>query len=78
MHAELGDRSPQPSSYLAPAPAPSHGPDYVTIDEEEMESALISTEELEGWCERKGPDTPLLDTINYPVHLKNLNIQQLH
>ena len=38
----------------------------------------LSTEELEEWNTRTaGPPTPLLDTINYPVHIKNLSINQL-
>eukprot|EP01026_Neomeris_dumetosa_P020216 TRINITY_DN1814_c0_g1_i3.p1 TRINITY_DN1814_c0_g1~~TRINITY_DN1814_c0_g1_i3.p1 ORF type:complete len:772 (-),score=125.55 TRINITY_DN1814_c0_g1_i3:413-2728(-) len=37
----------------------------------------ISEDDLQGWCSEQGPDTPLLDTINYPVHLKNLSISQL-
>lgn len=37
----------------------------------------ISTEELEDWAARAGPPTPLLDTINYPMHMKNLSINQL-
>lgn len=35
----------------------------------------LSTDEIEEWS--GGPPTPLLDTINYPVHLKNLNMTQL-
>lgn len=37
--------------------------------------ALISRDDLESWCEKTGPETPLLDTVNYPVHIKNLNLQ---
>jgi hypothetical protein len=33
-------------------------------------------DELEEW-EETGPPTPLLDTINYPVHLKNLGLNDL-
>lgn len=36
----------------------------------------ISTDELEDWQE-EGPPTPLLDTVNYPVHIKNFNARQL-
>ncbi|KAK9796686.1 hypothetical protein WJX73_009993 [Symbiochloris irregularis] len=35
-----------------------------------------SAEEIEGWAEG-GPSTPLLDTVNFPVHMKNFNLNQL-
>ncbi len=37
----------------------------------------LSAEDIESWDETMGPMTPLLDTVNYPVHLKNFSIQQL-
>jgi hypothetical protein len=37
----------------------------------------ISTEDIDSWDEATGPPTPLLDTVEYPVHLKNFNSQQL-
>ena len=27
-------------------------------------------DELSSWDEENGPETPILDTVNYPVHLK--------
>ncbi|GAB4813647.1 hypothetical protein N2152v2_000693 [Parachlorella kessleri] len=36
----------------------------------------ISQDELSDWREQ-GPPTPLLDTVNFPVHIKNFNVQQL-
>jgi 1-deoxy-D-xylulose-5-phosphate synthase len=36
----------------------------------------ISIEELEA-IDQNGPPTPLLDTINYPMHMKNLSLPQL-
>jgi 1-deoxy-D-xylulose-5-phosphate synthase len=36
----------------------------------------LSVDELQEW-EETGPPTPLLDTINYPVHLKNLGLGDL-
>ena len=36
----------------------------------------ISVDELADWQEQ-GPPTPLLDTVNFPVHIKNFNLQQL-
>lgn len=36
----------------------------------------ISIEELED-ISANGPPTPLLDTINYPMHMKNLSVSQL-
>lgn len=36
----------------------------------------ISVEELEH-IDANGPPTPLLDTINYPMHMKNLSAAQL-
>lgn len=33
-------------------------------------------EEIDEWQD-KGPKTPLLDTVNYPVHIKNFNLDQL-
>lgn len=36
----------------------------------------ISIDELEDW-KSDGPPTPLLDTVNFPVHIKNFNVSQL-
>lgn len=36
----------------------------------------ISIDELEDW-KNDGPPTPLLDTVNFPVHIKNFNTSQL-
>jgi 1-deoxy-D-xylulose-5-phosphate synthase len=36
----------------------------------------ISTDELTDW-QQQGPPTPLLDTVNFPVHIKNFNARQL-
>ena len=36
----------------------------------------ISMDELDAWKD-DGPPTPLLDTVNYPVHIKNFNASQL-
>lgn len=36
----------------------------------------LSVEEINAW-DPQGPPTPLLDTVNYPVHLKNFNVPQL-
>jgi 1-deoxy-D-xylulose-5-phosphate synthase len=37
----------------------------------------ISTDDIDTWDESYGPPTPLLDTVNYPVHLKNFSVPQL-
>ncbi|MEW5306890.1 MAG: hypothetical protein WDW36_009327 [Sanguina aurantia] len=37
----------------------------------------ISSEDLTRWTPEKGPSTPLLDTVNFPVHIKNFNSEQL-
>lgn len=36
----------------------------------------ISSDDIDGWAE-SGPATPLLDTVNFPIHLKNFNSSQL-
>jgi hypothetical protein len=36
----------------------------------------ISSDELADW-QQQGPPTPLLDTVNFPVHIKNFNLKQL-
>lgn len=36
----------------------------------------LSVDELESWSD-DGPPTPLLDTVNYPIHMKNFTISQL-
>jgi hypothetical protein len=36
----------------------------------------ISSDDIDGW-EPTGPPTPLLDTVSYPVHIKNFNNEQL-
>lgn len=37
----------------------------------------LSVEEIDAWTAMGKPPTPLLDTVNYPVHLKNFNQGQL-
>lgn len=37
----------------------------------------ISTDDIDSWDETYGPATPLLDTVNYPVHIKNFTVPQL-
>eukprot|EP01025_Chloroclados_australasicus_P004796 TRINITY_DN11289_c0_g1_i3.p1 TRINITY_DN11289_c0_g1~~TRINITY_DN11289_c0_g1_i3.p1 ORF type:complete len:723 (+),score=89.23 TRINITY_DN11289_c0_g1_i3:177-2345(+) len=49
----------------------------IAKQEEAIEWDKISTDDLKAWHEEYGPPTPLLDTVNYPIHLKNLSIQQL-
>jgi 1-deoxy-D-xylulose-5-phosphate synthase len=44
------------------------------MDEDAWDS--LSVEALET-LERDGPSTPLLDTVNYPMHMKNLSMAQL-
>lgn len=41
------------------------------------EDDYISSEDLVGWTPEQGPSTPLLDTVNFPVHIKNFNSEQL-
>jgi 1-deoxy-D-xylulose-5-phosphate synthase len=36
----------------------------------------ISNEDIDEW-EGVGPKTPLLDTVNFPVHTKNMSVEQL-
>eukprot|EP00882_Tetradesmus_deserticola_P006935 GHRQ01007305.1.p1 GENE.GHRQ01007305.1~~GHRQ01007305.1.p1 ORF type:complete len:445 (+),score=179.56 GHRQ01007305.1:240-1574(+) len=42
-----------------------------------LEWDRISTDDIDTWDESYGPPTPLLDTVNYPVHLKNFSVPQL-
>ena len=48
------------------------GPDI--MDEDAWDSLSI---EMLQTLERDGPSTPLLDTVNYPMHMKNLSMAQL-
>lgn len=41
-----------------------------------MDWDRLSVEEIDAWSDN-GPPTPLLDTVNYPVHLKNFTLPQL-
>jgi hypothetical protein len=43
----------------------------------QIEWDKISTDDIDTWDESYGPPTPLLDTVNYPVHLKNFSVPQL-
>lgn len=36
----------------------------------------LSADEIDTWPE-SGPTTPLLDTVNFPIHIKNFNSAQL-
>ncbi|GBF98923.1 1-deoxy-D-xylulose 5-phosphate synthase [Raphidocelis subcapitata] len=60
-------RAPAPS---AAAPAPPPAADSVPWDK-------LSAEDIDSWDETAGPPTPLLDSVEFPVHLKNFNSQQL-
>lgn len=55
----------------------SNGARLAKSEEEVPDWERLSIEELEGWTDSVGPATPLLDTVNYPVHIKNLSISQL-
>eukprot|EP00877_Chromochloris_zofingiensis_P012791 jgi/Chrzof1/7766/Cz02g35280.t1 len=37
----------------------------------------LSREDIDSWDDEGGPVTPLLDTVNFPVHLKNFSSPQL-
>lgn len=39
--------------------------------------AKLTVDELSSWDEENGPETPILDTVNYPVHLKSMSRDQL-
>jgi len=61
--------------------AVSDNPDLnSSVDEVEEQGAwrdsMVSLDEIQSWRE-SGPSTPLLDTVNYPVHIKNFNSKQL-
>eukprot|EP00878_Enallax_costatus_P021974 GHUV01023295.1.p1 GENE.GHUV01023295.1~~GHUV01023295.1.p1 ORF type:complete len:189 (-),score=45.21 GHUV01023295.1:289-855(-) len=43
----------------------------------QIEWDKISTDDIDTWDEQYGPPTPLLDTVNYPVHIKNFSLPQL-
>lgn len=36
----------------------------------------LSAEDIASWA-ASGPSTPLLDTVNFPIHMKSFNRQQL-
>lgn len=57
----------QPARQVVKAAAPQ---------DEEAAWDKISTDELTDW-QQQGPPTPLLDTVNFPVHIKNFNSRQL-
>jgi len=42
-----------------------------------MDWDKLSAEDIESWDNDNGPPTPLLDSVNFPVHLKNFNTAQL-
>ncbi|KAG2434343.1 hypothetical protein HYH02_012361 [Chlamydomonas schloesseri] len=70
-----GVRSAAPSRQRraeAPVNAPRAGPAGSYSGEWDK----LSVEEIDEWRD-VGPKTPLLDTVNYPVHLKNFNNEQL-
>jgi len=39
--------------------------------------SFVTMEEIKTWDPKAGPATPLLDTVNYPVHMRNFNKKQL-
>lgn len=54
----------------------SRGIQYRTVKERRNASVFASLSET-GDYHSKSPPTPLLDTINYPIHMKNLSMQEL-
>jgi hypothetical protein len=66
-----------PVAFKAPLGAISrqNGPIRATA-EDQKNWDTISTDELADW-KQEGPPTPLLDTVNFPVHIKNFNQKQL-
>jgi len=57
--------------YIAPGGRP-----VAVRAEEQVAWDKISHDELADW-KQQGPPTPLLDTVNFPVHIKNFNQRQL-
>jgi hypothetical protein len=67
--------APRQSPASPAAPGTGRGGVIVAAaDQEAWEK--ISTDELATW-KQQGPPTPLLDTVNFPIHIKNFNPKQL-
>eukprot|EP00798_Chlamydomonas_sp_ICE-L_P010645 gene10645-12324_t len=67
-----------PSTPTRLATPPNAGPvdNYNSMDAPVDGWDKLSLEEIEGW-ESEGPPTPLLDIVNFPMHMKNFNTSQL-
>ena len=77
MYTGLRRFSGVPVAFQGPRAAISrqHGMIRATA-EDQKNWDTISTDELADW-KQEGPPTPLLDTVNFPVHIKNFNQRQL-
>eukprot|EP00803_Ostreobium_quekettii_P003779 evm.model.scf_329EXC.3 EVM.evm.TU.scf_329EXC.3 scf_329EXC:35635-43179(+) len=64
----------RPSPVACPASRRSPGLGGIGAGDGELDK--LSEDEIGTWME-SGPPTPLLDTVNYPIHIKNFNLGQL-
>lgn len=76
MFVRAGLKRLSGSSFLCRKRIPSRHYKTAARAENEPSWDKISTDELEDW-KQQGPPTPLLDTVNFPVHIKNFNGRQL-
>jgi len=58
-----------------PAPRVVSGPRNISIKASDLDR--LTRDELDSWDEDMGPPTPLLDTVNFPIHLKNMKMEEL-
>lgn len=66
-----------PIAFQAPRGAVSRQNVFIRATAEDQRNwDTISSDELADW-KQEGPPTPLLDTVNFPVHIKNFNQRQL-
>lgn len=54
----------------------SYNNDDKMVNYSDGEWDKLSVDEIDDWTEH-GPATPLLDTVNFPIHIKNFNSAQL-
>ena len=55
---------------------PSAGDSFSEGEGTWRDQQFVSLDEIRGWREN-GPATPLLDSVNYPVHIRNFSTKQL-
>ena len=78
LHARIVSPTPRPGTVCSRLQAVQSSPasqPYALSSGDDWER--LTEEDIDEWYTGTGPRTPLLDTVNFPVHIKNFSMEQL-